>query len=212
MVKRYRYFSESDFDLIEKAIQRAESQSRGEIVMMLVKSSAFYWENHLIRIVIFLLAGSLFSFLESYFLGFSEVFSHLYRWQLGITSLGLWITSFSEISRKLISQKTLQKKVQLRAIKEFFKQGLTKTKEATGILIFVSEFEKRVQILADSGINAKVDPKTWQKQVNEIVSGVKAKDSGKAVAKAIEEMGELLATHFPTRGENPNELPNRPIH
>lgn len=212
MVKRYKYFSENDFEIIEKAIQQAESKSRGELVMMVTKSSASYWESYLFQSFFFLILGSFFSFLESYFLGFSESFSNLYKWQFGCIALGLSMVSISAISQKLISQKTFQKKVYSRAVKEFFKQGLTKTEEATGILIFVSEFEKRVQILADSGINAKVEPGVWQKQVNEIVAGIKLRNSGPIVEKAIEEMGELLAHHFPSRGENPNELPNRPIH
>ena len=211
MVKRYKYFSENDFEIIEKAIQQAESKSRGELVMMVTKSSASYWENYLLRTLTFLIVGTFLSFLESYYLGFSEGLSHLYEWQFGFTVLALGVTSFSGISRKLISKKTFQKKVHSRAVKEFFKQGLTKTEEATGILIFVSEFEKRVQILADSGINAKVEPGVWQKQVNEIVAGIKVRNSGPIVAKAIEEIGDLLAHHFPSRGENPNELPNRPI-
>ena len=69
-----------------------------------------------------------------------------------------------------------------------------------------------MQILADSGINKKVASETWNIQVKEIVQGIKTKAAGKAMARAIEEMGDLLAQYFPATGENPNELPNKPIH
>ena len=208
-MKCYQYFSEQDFQLIEKAIQHAESKSRGEIVMMVVKKSATFWEHYLLRAIFFIIMGTGIALLENRWLGFSEESIPMWEWPLAMLVIGLTLTSFSMVSRHLISSRQLEKKVYSKALREFTAQGLTKTKEATGILIFVSEFERRVQILADSGINKKVPPGTWDIQVKEMVQGIKAKAAGQAVAKAINEMGDLLAQHFPTTGENPNELPNR---
>jgi len=176
-----------------------------------VQRSSQYVNYHFATVCVFGVLGVLFSWLESRVLGFSEGLSHLAEWELGTLTVGGLITTLPIIARRLISSQTLERAVHARALKEFYKQGIHQTQASTGILIFVSEFERRVQILADSGINKKVSPETWDKQVKDIVAGIKTGNSGVAVARAIEEMGNLLALHFPAMKNNTNDLPNRPI-
>ena len=72
----------------------------------------------------------------------------------------------------------------------------------------ISLFEHRVQVLADSGINAKVPPHTWDQIVDIIIDGLKNKRSAAAICQAIERCGELLQEHFPRKHDDTDELPN----
>jgi putative membrane protein len=51
--------------------------------------------------------------------------------------------------------------VQEAAIAHFFNHGLYRTRDKTGLLVLLSVFERRVWILADRGINAKVPQSEW---------------------------------------------------
>jgi putative membrane protein len=69
--------------------------------------------------------------------------------------------------------------------------------------------EHRVEVLADRGINAKVDPATWQEISKIVAAGLKANQACEAVCKAIHRCGEILTAHFPRQSEDQNELPDR---
>ena len=62
------------------------------------------------------------------------------------------VSIFSKRPRKL---KNLSLKEVAQA--EFFRLGMDKTRDKTGILLLIILVERKFQILADSGINAKVD-------------------------------------------------------
>jgi Predicted membrane protein len=103
-------------------------------------------------------------------------------------------------------------KVRLRAERAFYEEGLHKTKEGTGILIFLSLLERRVEILADQAIDARVPPGTWDTLVRDLVQGIRADRQTAAFCDVIRRCGDLLAIHFPTHGgDNPNELPDELI-
>jgi putative membrane protein len=90
--------------------------------------------------------------------------------------------------------------------------GLHRTQGRTGILLFVSLLEHRVQVLADQGINDRVPSGTWDEVVQGIVAGIRADRPAEALCRAIEQCGELLTHHCPSgSGRNPNELPDRLI-
>ena len=75
----------------------------------------------------------------------------------------------------------------------------------------VSLLEHRVEILADTGINAKVSSDTWQKIVSDMLGKIKSGDLTEAFCVAVGECGEVLAKEFPGTHDNPDELSNKVI-
>jgi putative membrane protein len=69
--------------------------------------------------------------------------------------------------------------------------------------------EHRVEVLADRGINSKVDRVLWQEIVHTLTAGLKSGQACDAFCKAIARCGEILATHFPRQADDKDELPNR---
>lgn len=92
----------------------------------------------------------------------------------------------------------------------FLEQGLHRTRGGTGLLIFVSEAEHYVEILADQGIACHVDDSEWQTIVDAFIARVKAGRVAEGFQECVAACGDKLATHVPAT-EQKNELPNHLI-
>jgi putative membrane protein len=112
------------------------------------------------------------------------------------------------LKRIFISQKEVDEEVEEAAIINFFNEGLYRTRDETGILIFISVFEHRVWVLADRGINQKVKPGQWDEIVRLIIEGIKQKRQAEAICEAIQEVGDMLKEHFPIKPDDRDELKN----
>jgi putative membrane protein len=97
------------------------------------------------------------------------------------------------------------------ATQEFFRLALHETRDATGVLIFVSLFERRVVVLADRGIDAKVGEEHWRSVDEVVLAGVAADSLCRGLIEGIERAGAVLSEHFPVRAGDRNELPDRVI-
>lgn len=92
------------------------------------------------------------------------------------------------------------------AEKAFEELGVWKTKEQTGILIFILFEEKYYDILADEGIFAKIPDKVW----NDIEDGLREKfHNGNyldGMLHIITSIGKVLEKEFPRKDDDENEL------
>lgn len=93
------------------------------------------------------------------------------------------------------------------ARRTFLDQGLHHTKGGTGVLIFVSEAEHYVEILADRGIAEKVSDQRWKAIVDAFTDQVKQGEVLNGFLTCIASCGDELITHVPAT-ETKNELPN----
>jgi putative membrane protein len=94
------------------------------------------------------------------------------------------------------------------AIEQFVVRGISRTKNRTGILIFVSLAEHYARIIADDGIAEKVPTAEWQAAVDALTAHMRDSDIAAGFTAAIARCGEVLARHAPPDG-SPNELPDR---
>ncbi len=85
------------------------------------------------------------------------------------------------------------------------------TEENTGILIYVQLVDRRVEILADRGIASRVPPSAWDALCRKIETAFRDGRGSAGVCAAVAQAGQLLATHFPTGPDNPDELPDAPV-
>lgn len=123
-------------------------------------------------------------------------------------------TTAGEIAVSIREYKTFfegKKPLRQLAEKEYMRLGINKTREGTGVLIFLLLSEKQFYILADDNINKFTGEKVWTdiKEVMEekFVRG----EFCKGILFAIEEIGKILAHHFPIRPDDKNEISNRVI-
>ncbi|HUQ28616.1 MAG TPA: TPM domain-containing protein [Usitatibacter sp.] len=97
-----------------------------------------------------------------------------------------------------------------RARQVFAEQGVWNTAENNGILVYLLLADRRVEIVADRGIDARVDATKWQEVCRMMETHFREGRFEAGAAAGIDAMSELLATHFPSTGERPNELEDRP--
>jgi len=199
------FFSKEEQQKIEAAVKAAESKTSGEVVPMVVDSSYDYPRTDLIAGGTLALASGL---IFSWAVGGESIWWFLPVFIVGFFVFQQLIRSLPDLKRRLIHPDELTAEVKEKALVSFIEHGLHNTRDRTGILILISLFEHRVQILADSGINAKVPEHTWEEVDDIIVEGLKTGNACNAVCQAIERCGELLQEHFPRKHDDTDELPN----
>ncbi|APC15550.1 hypothetical protein BLL42_07355 [Pseudomonas frederiksbergensis] len=94
------------------------------------------------------------------------------------------------------------------ARRQFLEQNLHHTAGSTGMLIFVCEAERYVEILVDEGISKRLGNKTWEPIVVAFTRQVKQGQTLQGFVTCIEACGALLKVHVPATHAR-NELPNR---
>jgi len=95
------------------------------------------------------------------------------------------------------------------AIEQFFIRGISRKKDRTGILIFVSLAEHYARIIADEGIAAHVPQSEWQGAIDALVAHVSGGRIADGFITAIDVCGAVLETHFPRTETSRDELPDR---
>jgi len=98
-----------------------------------------------------------------------------------------------------------------RAVCLFADYGVWDTEDNCGVLIYVNLAEHKVDIVADRGIDRRIDAATWQALCRTMTEGFRQGQFHDATLAAIGQVNALLREHFPASGERPNELPDRPV-
>ena len=200
------FFTAAEQARIQSAVLAAEQKTSGEIVPMIVNSSGRYAEVEMSGLAIGLVAGTLAALLVHD--PWSSTEMHMI-WPLAGALLGYFLAGLVAVKQRFLPKARVAESVHLRSLAAFTANGLHHTKAHTGIFIFVSLLEHRVDVLADRGINQKVAPGTWDEIVGMITAGIKSGKACDAFCQAIERCGNILAAHFPRQADDKDELPNR---
>ncbi|MGK2906281.1 MAG: TPM domain-containing protein [Desulfuromonadales bacterium] len=199
------FFNEQERERIKSAVQQAEKRTSGEIVPMVVDESYDYPRAEILGAGFFSLAAAV----SLSWAWFDESLWHfLWLFALCYFPFKLLIRNLPALRRRLIHPDEISEEVAEKAALVFLEQGLHHTRDETGILILISLFERRVQILADRGINAVAPANQWDGIVETITAGIQCGDTCTALCLAIETCGRLLEEHFPLKADDTNELPN----
>lgn len=207
-----RFFAAADCQAVEDAVREAEAGSSGEIVPYAVACSDDYRES-----------GWIAAFLGG-LLAAAGTAVAVEAGGLWLTSPAFWVAAATlaggaagygavalvgPLARLLVSDRAMAAAVEMRARAAFVEQEVFATRERTGILVFLSLFERRVTILADAGINARVGQHEWDGIAAAIAAGIRAGRPGEALAEGIRRCGALLArTGVARRADDIDELPD----
>ena len=94
------------------------------------------------------------------------------------------------------------------AQKKFQRLGMYKTRERNAVLIFVAPRAHKFAIVGDQAIHEKCGEQFWQHIVDEMRAHFQNEKFSQALTEAINEVGKVLATHFPRTSTPSNELPD----
>ena len=203
------FFTAEEAEHIKAAVAKAEAGTSGEIVVMVVSASHNYPAAHLranlllsfplALVLAYTLARQLWWPADLLWL-FLPIFCAIFA------IFRLYLPLFPSLWRWFIVPEQAAFEVEREAVLSFYSENLHHTRQASGILLFLSVVERRVWILADSGINAALPPSIWQELVQELSSGIRAHRQGEATVLVVERIGALLAQAFPPEADDRNEL------
>jgi uncharacterized membrane protein len=86
--------------------------------------------------------------------------------------------------------------------------GMHRTRERNGVLIYLAVEDRKLAIVGDDGIHARVGDTYWERVRDVMVEDLRGRSPVDGVVKAVHDLGRVLQQHFPRRGEKPNELSN----
>ena len=79
----------------------------------------------------------------------------------------------------------------------FERLGMTATQERNGILIFIAPKSHKFAVLGDSGITSRVGTAPLDEMASTIQAAFREGHFSDGLVAAVEQAGDLLATHFP---------------
>jgi uncharacterized membrane protein len=98
-----------------------------------------------------------------------------------------------------------------RALDIFSHLRVWDTAHNNGVLIYLLLADRKVEIVADRGIDAKVGSAGWEKICKAMESDFQAGNFAGGVIRGIEAVSRQLAAHFPAHRGDRNELPDAPV-
>jgi len=125
-------------------------------------------------------------------------------WALGV----LLARMIPPLKRALISRKSSLARVLVAAHHAFESLHVGGTSGSTGVVIYVSLFERRVCVWADRSVSEKIPESEWKDACETLTRGLREGKPRQGFVEAIRKLGDVLAKPFPIKPEDVNELSN----
>jgi len=193
---------------VEKEIESVEKETSGELVPVVAKKSSDYRTVEMINAFVF---AYLFMFIDFGVHGSLNPLNILFDTVVAVLLIVL-LFRFGFFKRILVPKKLMAQKVHSAAMMSFYRNGVYRTKNKTGILIYVSLAERMVVVIGDEGIHNKVGDDAWKDVISIIINGIKTKKVEQGIIDGIGSCRNLLKTHFPIDKDDKNELHNKVVY
>lgn len=191
---------------VKAAIEKLEADCSAEVVVSVQPSSGSYRASNY-------LSGALCGFAAVLVFVFhpTPFDSTLFPIELFVVFvLGTFLSAwFVPLGRLLTPGSLMRENVQRAAKAKFVDAGISKTRGRTGLLVYVSLFERRVALVADVGIDEKAYSAELSKAEARLAAAIAVADR-QAFTAALAALGPLLAGACPRRDDDVNELPDAP--
>jgi len=197
---------------ITQKIRAAEKKTSGEIFAVVARTSDDY----------FYVSGFMAAL---WALGFGLLAALIFAWRGEFLS-PIWLVGMQVITFLIfllifqlfptlrlwfVPRNVAYRRASANAVRQFLAHGIHDTTGRSGILLFVSIAERYAEVVADSGINEKVDQAHWDEIITILTSHAAEDDLGAGFVLAVEKSGKLLAEHFPPKRGKANELDDKVV-
>lgn len=218
--------TDAEREKVAAAITAAEAKSNGEIVAVATPISDAYHDVALHWALIPLFAvlawaawrpSALTWWYDFLFGGWSPdpTLSQLFTLLMVLAALkfivALLILKWMPLRLLLTPAATKHRRVRRRAIAIFKAAAEKRTAGRTGILIYLSMAERRAEIIGDAAITSATNPETWGEAMAALLVDVREGRVADGIVAAIEQVGTVLAEHFPRSADDVNEIPDKLI-
>lgn len=214
-MKVENYLPKTAQEKISNAVTQAEKKVNAEIVPVFMVSSDNYSEAGLRGAILGAAITSLSILIYDHLMGWYQFFLLKNDWQfVSVIALGglLGYVLFGMVpffKKLMVSKQKMQERSTAMAERVFGEYKLFETKSRTGILIFISLFEHKIEIVPDKGLKDKIGTDEWNKVIEEMKPALKSKAFDQAFLNSISKITEILLTYKMERtGDSSNELPD----
>lgn len=202
----------SDFAFIKDLVAEVETQTTAEVVPLILKQSNDYTWVHSIMAFEGLLLGGLAAWIWNFLHAWPIPVGELLLVAFTGAILGLALSFIPFFARFAIGKRRLEREVDARAFAEFVRQGCSATTNQAGVLVLVSLFEHRIEIVADRGVQEKMvsleGAGIWDSLCQHFSASAAEGKAVEGLGHVIRELGAKLAKHFPDDGSKVNRLSN----
>lgn len=181
-------------DLIKKAIKDSELKADIEIVPVILKQSDLYPVAHF-RL------GIIVAVLFSVLLYISPLYFINPLWYISIQLPGFFVgyilAFIPKLKRLLITKNEIEEEVYQRGVELFFEEKIHLTKKHNGVLVFISELERKIEIIIDHGLLDKCSPEALREIISHFSNEMKANRPYEAMSGVILELSHIFENYFP---------------
>lgn len=214
-----KLLSEEDRKAVSAAVAEAEKKTSGEIVPVIATTSDRYERaEDLVALGTALLAVTAtwtqFQRLKPSpdWNGDPELAIHLpyvLAIFVGGWAVGLLLARLLPWLKRLgVSRKSMRTRVLIAAHHAFDALHVRGTKGATGVVIYVSLFERVVCVWADRSVSASIPEAEWKEACEILTKSLRKGMAKEGFVDAIHRIGAVLAKHLPVQSNDTNELSN----
>ncbi|NMB75504.1 MAG: hypothetical protein GYA21_10300 [Myxococcales bacterium] len=115
------------------------------------------------------------------------------------------------LRRLLTTEAQMEAEVVRAADRVYFQRNLGRTRARTGVLIYLSLFERRVRIVGDAAIAERLGDGDFVEVRDAILAGLRGGSLADGLRAGIRLCGEKLSRHFPRSADDRDELSNELI-
>jgi putative membrane protein len=200
------FYLDSTQKAVADAVERIESRTGAEVVVAVRPRSSVYRHTDYLVGFAFTMAGLCF------FLFYPVTFDNdAFPIEALILFLaGVFISANVPDVRRLLTLPSVRHAAVTTAARAaMIELGITRTRERTGLLVYVSVFERTVEVVADVGLDELSKHDSFHAAVKSLNAAVHPPHVDRFIA-ALESMGQALEACAPRRDDDVDELPNAP--
>jgi len=120
--------------------------------------------------------------------------------------VGGWLVSRMAALRRWLTPAAWRREAVWRCARALFvERRISETRDRSGVLIYISQLEREVVVLADRGVQQAVPNEAWAR-LREGLARALLDDDGVGAARRLEEFGLLARAALPRRADDVNEL------
>jgi putative membrane protein len=218
--------NEADHAKVSAAVAAAEGTTAGEIVVVVTDTSdpyhdvALHWAV-LALIAVLAWAAACPTCLEYWWdklvggwhtdPSLRELLTFLMILAVFKFTVVLMVLKYMPLRLALTPGNTKTRRVRRRALTVFKAAAERRTSGRTGILIYLSMGERRAEIIGDEAITSVTTAETWGEAMADLLAHVREGRVADGMVAAIQDIGVVLAEHFPRSAEDKNEIPDKLI-
>jgi putative membrane protein len=189
---------------ISDAVRAAEAKTSAEIVCVLARSSS---DATALPVLFAAIAALALPWLLVAFTAMPVL--RILALQIILFVVSLLVLWVPRVRAALIPRRARRRMAYRAAMDQFTSRGISRKKDRSGILIFVSLAERYARIVADDAITARVPQSTWQAAIDALIAHARQDRIADGFLAAINLCEKELAKHFPAKGPKEQELPDR---